>query len=554
MREDESVKPRSATYEEGHPVTTPSDPDGPSISRFTYADLDHLRDSSPTSTLRVVALIDFDAFYAQCETVRLGLPPEQPLGVQQWHAVIAFNYPARAHGLKRGMSVDEAKSKCPDLLLQHVATWREGERDWAYRPDVRQHFDIDKAALDPYRIESRKALALVLRALPSLPVPCVEKASIDEMFLDLSAHVHHILLERYPILRSRIDGLDLLPLPQLTLNWSNDHLIGSDARETDWDDVACNIGAEIVRDLRQRILAELHYTTSAGVASNKMLAKLAAGYRKPNQQTIVRPCATTEFLDGQPYRKIRGMARLLGGELQDAFGGVTVGDLLHVSLNEMQSKLSPARGDWAYHTLRGWDDSAVVSRTAPKSILSQKTFVPNLRGLEQASVWLRLFAAELHERVLDLEPSMGRQRPRTLTVYHHPKGRFGPTYSKQTTLSPAKAFDQDLIYDVSYDLLRSLTSERPSWPCAALGVRLSQLVAVESPKGNIRQFLSTRVPEADTVTSDHPVVRHPSQQTPPNAPNEGCYRCPHCHSDVPDRDVLEHLDWHVAKDLQSCAA
>ena len=54
-------------------------------SKFTYKQLAHLAASS-TCPLRVIAHIDLDAFYAQCEMVRLGVPEDQPLAVQQWYA------------------------------------------------------------------------------------------------------------------------------------------------------------------------------------------------------------------------------------------------------------------------------------------------------------------------------------------------------------------------------------------------------------------------------------------------------------------------------------
>lgn len=53
-------------------------------SRFTHRQLAQLASYSPTNPLRVVAHIDLDAFYAQCETVRLGIPEDRPLAVQQW--------------------------------------------------------------------------------------------------------------------------------------------------------------------------------------------------------------------------------------------------------------------------------------------------------------------------------------------------------------------------------------------------------------------------------------------------------------------------------------
>lgn len=53
-------------------------------SRFTYRQLSLLASYSTTTPLRVIAHIDLDAFYAQCEVVRLGIPKDKPLAVQQW--------------------------------------------------------------------------------------------------------------------------------------------------------------------------------------------------------------------------------------------------------------------------------------------------------------------------------------------------------------------------------------------------------------------------------------------------------------------------------------
>src|SRR4051794_34678444 len=95
-----------------------------SESQFTRRDLHLLSQSSTKSPLRVIALIDFDCFYAQCEGVRLGLPTSQPLGVQQFLHVIATNYAARSAGLKKVVTAMEAREKCPEIVLQHVPTWR----------------------------------------------------------------------------------------------------------------------------------------------------------------------------------------------------------------------------------------------------------------------------------------------------------------------------------------------------------------------------------------------------------------------------------------------
>lgn len=53
-------------------------------SRFTYRQLAQLATYSITTPLRVIAHVDLDAFYAQCEMIRLGVAEDKPLAVQQW--------------------------------------------------------------------------------------------------------------------------------------------------------------------------------------------------------------------------------------------------------------------------------------------------------------------------------------------------------------------------------------------------------------------------------------------------------------------------------------
>ena len=59
------------------------------------------------------------------ESVRLGIPPEEPLAVQQWQGLIAINYPAREFGITRHENIAEAKKKCPELHLAHVQVERQ---------------------------------------------------------------------------------------------------------------------------------------------------------------------------------------------------------------------------------------------------------------------------------------------------------------------------------------------------------------------------------------------------------------------------------------------
>lgn len=481
-------------------------------SRFTYRDLRNLGRASPTTPLRVIALIDFDAFYAQCESVRLGLPKDRPLAVQQWKAIIALNYPAKAAGLKRGMSIEAVKSQCPEVVLQHVATWREGSSSWAYRADVNEHLKTDKAALDPYRIQSRKAFDLIKSKLPPSPVQRVEKASIDEVFCDLSVQVYNILLDRYPELGAQsgnfLDGHAKLPLPPTSLlDWNKDKLVDASGLsqeiiQPDWDDIALNIGSEIIRSIRKEVFSHLQYTCSAGVARNKSLAKLAAGHNKPDQQTVIRARAIQTFLSGYEFTKLRGLGGKLGQQIVTAFDTNKISDLLRISQQDLSTKLGPESARWVYKVIRGDEYAEVVERTALQSMLSAKTFVPRLTNLTQAEKWLRIFAGDLMGRLDEEDALSASRRPRVMAFHHHIDGRFGPTRSKQTTIPMNAEINAQLLFSLSKGLLVQLCEEGPSWPCLGLSVSVSDFENLEVGNRQLTSFFTRKEGMRPTVSAD----------------------------------------------------
>jgi DNA polymerase eta len=198
----------------------------------------------------------------------------------------------------------------------------------------------------------------------------VEKASVDEVFMDLSAQVHSILLERYPELSGPApydDSTENLPLPPTTaLDWQADALIDLDVDETeeedpDWDDVVILIGSEIVRKVRAAIREKLKYTCSGGVAQNKMLAKLGSAHKKPNQQTVIRNRAVQHFLSDFKFTKIRGLGGKLGEQITTTFNTDTVQELLPVPVEQLKQKLGDDTGTWIHQIIRGNDTRYVIS-------------------------------------------------------------------------------------------------------------------------------------------------------------------------------------------------
>ena len=264
--------------------------------------------STSTSTLSssaVILHVDLDAFYAQVEARRLGLDPDTPIAVQQWDGLIAVNYPAKAMGITRHMRLAEAKQKCPALTLVHVETIGDGP-EGAGPNGANPRKSEQKACLARYREAKSVTGGLVFarslvrslarsfarslaRPLASVEImhvihdelpskATIEKASIDEVYIDVSELVDDELEASKSIDAGGIAHV---------FSWNS--VVFGDVQLTTGDVHALRlaVGAKIASRVRGAIKTRCKFSSSAGIATNKLLAKVGSALNKPNQQTMM---------------------------------------------------------------------------------------------------------------------------------------------------------------------------------------------------------------------------------------------------------------------------
>ncbi|KAF9223455.1 DNA/RNA polymerase [Gyrodon lividus] len=539
--------------------------------------------------LRVIALCDSDAFYAACERVRLGLDPNVPLVVQQWESLIAISYPARKFGISRMDKIKDARKKCPNLVAVHVATYKEGEKEPGYWDDVdtRTH----KVSLDLYRRESNKIINLFKEALPSGEI---EKASIDEAFIDFTRPIRERLLERFPYLAQvppdAPQGVDSPLPPPPTINWNqlgtlipiataegNDEVfVFEDGHMTTWHDVALSIAAELMDKIREDVHKNLGYTTSAGISRNKFLAKLSASYKKPNSQSILRNDAIPNYLRPIGFQKIRFLGGKLGDALAKEYDVSTVGDLLGVSLDEMQDKFGE-NALWVYELLRGIDRSEVKEKSALfKSMLSSKNLPKPITKPEDGHQWIRVLAAELALRLNDAREEMPTLWPKTI-VLHARKG-YETSRSKQSAFPFSREVTVDVIAAAADKLWKEFTGNAKSINVTGVQLAFTGIETAEMGQQNIECFFKTK-------ESQHSALKRPisdsddafendrgegglsrTTSTTPQSSSSTSFVCERCHKRIFLRDGqldhseghwavalaklrVEHDDFHFAQDL-----
>lgn len=215
--------------------------------------------------------------------------------------------------------------------------------------------------------------------------------------------------------------------------------------ETTWTDVALALGAELMNRVRQNVLDELGYTTSAGIASNKTLSKLCSSWRKPNGQTIMRPCSVANFFSSLPFQKIRFLGGKLGTAMGAEWNSATVSDLWEVGLDEMQAKFGE-EARWVYNVLRGIDYSEVRERVNNQTMLASKSVRPAITKPEEAMHWLNILATELAIRLREAREERVNLWPKTLVLRYIRAGSV--PRSRQITFPFTNPNDQDELAKV----------------------------------------------------------------------------------------------------------
>ncbi len=131
-------------------------------------------------------------------------------------------------------------------------------------------------------------------------------------------------------------------------------------------------GATIGGSIKQRVLDEVGLVVSVGVATNKLVAKVASDLRKPDALVIVPPGDEAAFLAPLPIRRLWGVGPQAQAALGE-YGVTTIGQLAALAPATLHRRFG-RHGDDIGARARGEDSSEVHPFHAPKSIGHEHTF------------------------------------------------------------------------------------------------------------------------------------------------------------------------------------
>ncbi len=272
----------------------------------------------------------------------------------------------------------------------------------------------DAIYLRPDMPRYAEASRLVMEVLESVS-PIIEPVSVDEAYLDISG------LER---------------------------LYGSPR--------------SIARLVKERIWQKVGLGCSVGVGPNRLIAKLASEYHKPDGLTVIGSEAVTEFLDPMPPSNLRGVGPQTLKTVQ-RLGIQTVAQLRGVPLELLNSYFGDKMAGNLYRQARGVSSDRVGERSGRQSVSKETTFERDITDKGQLRATLRILASEVGRSL-----RKAGLKGRVVTL----KLRLGgfETHTRQRHL-PAAGNGDAILFRTAWELF--VTSPFASRPVRLIGLGVS---------------------------------------------------------------------------------
>ncbi len=139
-------------------------------------------------------------------------------------------------------------------------------------------------------------------------------------------------------------------------------------------------GRSLARLLQRSILEKTGLTCSIGVAPNKLIAKMASEFNKPNGISIVQEADLKTMIWPLPCRKINGIGPKSDAKLS-ALNIHTIGEMAAQEIGWLIDHFGQATGAWMHEAAWGRDSRPVVTESEPVSMSRETTFERDLHAV-----------------------------------------------------------------------------------------------------------------------------------------------------------------------------
>lgn len=210
-----------------------------------------------------------------------------------------------------------------------------------------------------YGIQTGEPMAMALRKCPNLVVV----PSDFRLYTENSLAFKAICRDYAPVVES-------FSIDEVFLDMTGTSLIYPDPIAT-------------AHEIKDKIHAELGFTVNVGISTNKLLAKMASDFEKPDKVHTLFPEEISVKMWPLPIRDLLFLGKASEKRLQD-FGIHTIGELAREKESAIQALLGEKTGHQLYQYARGIDNSPVLAQAEEsKGFSVEKTFNDDIVSVEQ---------------------------------------------------------------------------------------------------------------------------------------------------------------------------
>ncbi|XP_017066284.1 DNA repair protein Rev1 [Drosophila eugracilis] len=270
--------------------------------------------------------------------------------------------------------------------------------------------------------------------------------------------------------------------------------------------------------LREEVHTKTGCPCSAGVGSNKLLARMATKKAKPNGQFLLDSnYDILSYMAPIALESLPGVGSSLNHKLRQA-GLVNCGDAQNASLEKLEAVLGKKLGQNLFQNCRGIDDRPLAFEQARKTVSAEMNFGIRFTNSTECEQFLRQLSDEVTKRLIEI-----RRKTKSVNLKIMVRAAEAPVETSKymghgvcdiinkSSLIKRATDDVNVITSQVLNLMKE--ADVPPHELRGLGIHLTKLEdAVEVRKENILKQMFVKMSENK---KDKPVDDQPSVELKP---------------------------------------
>lgn len=237
--------------------------------------------------------------------------------------------------------------------------------------------------------------------------------------------------------------------------------------------------SELAKTIKKEILEKEKLTCSIGVGPNKLVAKIASDFQKPDGLTIVKRENVQSFLFPLPVRKLFGVGRKTE-KTMEKLGIKTIGDLAKYDVERLVSLFGKNLALYFHQAAQGIDESPVQERGPAESVSRIVTLKNNTRDLASILKQVYPLCEDIYNRLLERE--LNFKSISAVAIMQDLSVR-SKTKTFETPIN-----EQEILKETVKELFEKLLEKEPKLEVRRAGVKISGFTEAQKKQTRLTDF------------------------------------------------------------------